>query len=90
MPPLVAAPGKTMKLLAPILAIVLLIVFEEPLPISIIAITAATPIIMPNIVRVVRIGLRRMALSAVRSIRIMRNNLIFYFYQSSVIKPSLM
>jgi hypothetical protein len=38
---------------------------DEPAPISIIAMTAPTPITMPNVVSIARIGLRRRAFMAV-------------------------
>ena len=60
-PPLDAVPGRTSRLLAPVLAIVFAIAAEEPFPISIIAITAAIPITMPRIVRAERVTLRRSA-----------------------------
>ena len=42
---------------------------EEPAPISIMAMTAATPMTMPSVVSMARIGLRRSAFSAVRIVR---------------------
>jgi hypothetical protein len=39
---------------------------EEPAPISIMAMTAPTPITMPKVVNIARIGLRRNAFIAVR------------------------
>lgn len=49
---------------APIFSIELLIDCEEPLPISIIVITAAMPITMPSVVSSARVGLRSSALNA--------------------------
>ncbi len=68
-PPLDAVPGKTARLLAPMLAMVFWIALDEPLPISIMAMTAATPMIMPSVVRAARRTLRRRPFSAVRNIR---------------------
>jgi hypothetical protein len=42
---------------------------EEPAPISIMAITAPTPMMIPRAVNMVRIGLRRNAVIALRTAR---------------------
>jgi hypothetical protein len=42
---------------------------EDPVPISIMAMTAPTPITMPRVVSNARIGLRRSALKAVHAVR---------------------
>jgi hypothetical protein len=42
---------------------------EEPAPISIIAITAPTPIMIPRAVNMARIGVRRNAVIALRTAR---------------------
>src|SRR5262245_1017760 len=60
-PPLAAVPGKISRLLAPMLAMVLAIEDDEPLPISIIAMTAAMPMTMPRMVSAERVMLRRRA-----------------------------
>ena len=65
MPLLVAVPGMTSTTLAPMLEIAFWTAAEEPAPISIMAITAATPITMPSVVKSARIGLRRSAFIAV-------------------------
>ncbi len=67
-PPLEAVPGRTSRLLAPMLAMVCWMAVEEPCPISIMAMTAATPMMMPRVVRAARRTLRRRPFSAVRSI----------------------
>jgi hypothetical protein len=64
-PPLDAAPGLIFRTLAPMLEIALRIAAEEPAPISIIAMTAPTPMTMPNVVSIARMGLRRRAFNAV-------------------------
>jgi len=68
-PPLEAAPDWTSRLSAPMLAIVFCMVAFEPWPISIMVITALTPMITPNAVNAERILFRRNALSAVRNVR---------------------
>jgi hypothetical protein len=42
---------------------------EEPAPISIMAMTAATPITMPRVVSMARMGLRNNPLRAIRKVR---------------------
>jgi hypothetical protein len=69
-PPLVTWPGKIISTFAPILEMVFSICSEEPLPISIIAMTAPTPMMMPRHVRMDRVTFRCSALSAERSVRI--------------------
>ena len=64
-PPLAAVPGWMRRLLAPMLAIDFWMAFDEPLPISIMAITAPTPMTMPRVVNAARMGLRRSARKAV-------------------------
>ena len=73
-PPLAAVPGKTRRLLAPMLAMVAWMALDEPLPISIMAMTAATPMTMPRVVRAARMMLRRRPCSAVRSIHWSRSH----------------
>ena len=68
-PPLEAVPGKIIMLSAPMLATVFWMALLEPWPISIIAITAPTPMTMPRVVSTARITLRRSARSAVLSVR---------------------
>ena len=68
-PPLAAVPGRTSRTLAPMLAMVFWMAAEEPAPISIMAMTAPTPMTMPSVVSMARIGLRRSALKAVRAVR---------------------
>jgi hypothetical protein len=68
-PPLAAVPGTTNKTLAPMVAMVFRIAAEEPVPISIMAMTAPTPMTMPRVVNSARIGLRRSAVMAVRAVR---------------------
>jgi len=68
-PLLVAVPGMISTTLAPMLEMDFWTAAEEPAPISIMAITAATPIMMPSVVSKARIGLRRRARSAVRMVR---------------------
>jgi hypothetical protein len=65
-PPLEAVPGMTSTTLAPMVEIDFWIADEEPAPISIMAITAPTPMMMPRVVNIARIGLRRNALIALR------------------------
>jgi len=67
-PALDAVPGMIMRVLAPMLEIVCFIAEEEPLPISIIVMTAEIPMIIPSIVRIDRMMFLRIALSAVRRI----------------------
>ena len=56
-------------MLAPMLAMVFWMAAEEPSPISIMAMTAPTPMTMPSVVSMARIGLRRSAVMAVRTVR---------------------
>jgi len=60
--------------LAPILAMVALMALAEPLPISIMAMTAATPITMPSVVRAARMMLRLRPCRAVRTIHSSRSH----------------
>ena len=69
MPALDAVPGWTSRLLAPMLAMVCWMAVEDPLPISIMAMTAATPMMMPRVVNTERMTLRRRACTAIRSVR---------------------
>ena len=64
--PRCGAPGKTATVLAPILVTVTAIAFEAPRLISIMAMTAATPMITPSIVSIVRMTLRCKACNAIR------------------------
>ncbi len=64
-PPLEAAPGKINRLFAPMLEMVFWMAADEPLPISIIAMTAAMPMMIPSVVRIARMTLRLRALVAV-------------------------
>ena len=68
-PPLEAVPGCTSSMLAPMLAMVCLTAVEEPCPISTMAMTAATPMMMPSVVSVERMTLRRSALTAMMNVR---------------------
>ena len=68
-PPLDAVPGCTNKLFAPILAIVLRIAVDDPWPISIMAITAAMPMMIPRHVKTERMTFRLRAWRAIRSVR---------------------
>ena len=68
-PPLVAAPDWIIRLLAPMLAMLFCSAVLDPSPISIMAITAPTPMITPRAVKAERILLRRKALNAVRKVR---------------------
>ena len=68
-PPLEAAPGCTSRMLAPMLAIVCCSASFEPCPISIMAMTAATPIRMPSVVRADRVLLRVSAFKATVRVR---------------------
>ncbi len=69
MPPLAAVPGMTSSTLAPILAMLLRMAADEPAPISIMAMTAPTPMTIPSVVSSARMGLRMSAIRAVRSTR---------------------
>ena len=73
-PPLEAVPGKINRLLAPILAMVAWMALDEPLPISIMAMTAATPMTMPSVVKAARMTLRLRPCSAVRTIHWSRSH----------------
>ena len=66
-PPLEAVPGMISRLFAPMLAMVCWMAVEEPRPISIMAITAATPMMIPRVVRAARRTLRRSPFRAVCS-----------------------
>ena len=68
-PPLAAVPGSTSRTLAPMVAMVFRMAADEPVPISIMAITAPTPMTMPRVVSRARIGLRPRAVMAVRAVR---------------------
>src|SRR5262245_28825704 len=57
-------------MLAPMLAMVCLTADEEPWPISIMAMTADTPMTMPKVVRAERMMLRRRAFKAIFSVRL--------------------
>ncbi len=59
------------------LAIVCFTAVDEPLPISIIVMTAPTPMMMPRVVNTERMTLRRSALTAMRMVRY-----IFFMDQS--------
>ena len=61
-------PGRTSAELAPIFSMDLRIDVLEPLPISIIVITAAMPITMPSVVSAARVGLRRSAFRATMTV----------------------
>ena len=62
---MLTAAGTITRVFAPRLAMVRWMAMDAPLPISIIVITAATPMTMPSIVSIVRMTLRRSALKAV-------------------------
>ena len=62
-PPVDAAPGITSRLFAPMLAMVFCTARLLPWPISVMAITAATPMTMPSVVNAERMTLRRSARS---------------------------
>src|SRR5207302_11300744 len=66
-PPLLTAPGMTMTRLAPRLSICASTAACAPEPIAIEVITAPTPMMMPSIVKMDRVALRRMACRATRS-----------------------
>ena len=70
-PDCVATPGKIMRKLVPSDEICAWIAACEPWPTAIIAITQATPMMMPSIVSAERILLRPIALSP--TLRIVRN-----------------
>ena len=57
--PFMAAPGRISRLLAPMLAMVFSKALREPSPISVMAMTAPTPMITPSPVRIDRILFRR-------------------------------
>ena len=57
-PPLAAVPGMISRLLAPMLAMVFCTAMLEPWPISVMAMTAATPMMMPSVVSAERMTLR--------------------------------
>jgi hypothetical protein len=64
-PLMLTAPGMITRVLAPMLAMVRWMAIVVPLPISIIEMTAATPMTIPNVVSIVRITLRQRAPKAV-------------------------
>ncbi len=66
--PVMAAPGRINRLLAPMLAMVRSRAAREPCPISVMAMTAATPMMTPSPVSAERILFRLRAPSAVRSV----------------------
>jgi hypothetical protein len=68
-PALEAAPGLKFRTLAPIVEIDFRIAEEEPAPISIMAITDPTPMMMPRAVNMARIGFRPNAVIALRTVR---------------------
>ena len=68
-------PGMTITELAPIFSMDCRMEVLEPLPISIIVITAAIPMMMPNIVSMVRVGLRLSDISDILIVVVVR---IFY------------
>jgi hypothetical protein len=68
-PPLDAVPGWTRRLLAPMLLMVCWTAVEEPWPMFSMAMTAATPMMMPRAVSDDRITLRRSARRAVIRVR---------------------
>jgi hypothetical protein len=68
-PPLEAAPGLKSRTLAPMVEMDFRIADEDPAPISIIAITAPTLMMMPRAVNMARIGLRHNAVIALRTAR---------------------
>jgi hypothetical protein len=69
MPALMAEPGMITMVFAPMLSKDLAMAEEEPLPISIIAITAPTPMTMPKVVRSERRGFLRKARKAETRVR---------------------
>ena len=69
-PPLDAVPGRIMRLFAPMLAMVCWMAVDDPRPISIMAMTAATPMMMPSVVRAARMTFRRRPMRAVLSMRL--------------------
>jgi hypothetical protein len=68
-PALEAAPGLKFRTLAPIVEMDFWIAEEEPAPISIMAITAPTPMMIPRAVNMARIGFRPNAVIAIRTTR---------------------
>ena len=68
-PPLDAVPGMICNRFAPMLAIDCFMRLDDPLPISITAITAAMPMMMPSAVRTERKIFRRSATSADVTVR---------------------
>jgi len=67
--PISEALGSICNTLAPSDAMLCWIAYEDPCPISIIAMTAAIPMMMPRHVNTDRIAFRRNACSAVRKVR---------------------
>ncbi|MGC4033997.1 MAG: hypothetical protein QM754_20140 [Tepidisphaeraceae bacterium] len=72
MPLALLLPGKIIRLLAPIELICFWIIALEPLPTSIMAMTAPTPITIPSVVSTARNTLRRRAMIAVLKVRMLR------------------
>src|SRR5262245_6422595 len=68
-PPDDAVPGCTSRLLAPIDWMVLATAFFDPWPMPTMAMTAATPMMMPSVVRAERMTLRLRAFRAVFRVR---------------------
>ena len=64
-----AAPAWTSKVLAPVVTSTCLIAVADPLPTSAIAISEATPMMMPRVVSTDRITLRRSERRAVTVVR---------------------
>src|SRR3990167_5550220 len=74
-----SAPGRTVIILDPILEICFLMLSFEPSPMASIAITEATPIMIPSIVKKVLILLSTMAFQAIlNKFRILM--LVFFFW----------
>ena len=69
MPPLEAAPDRTMSVFAPMLAMLFCMAAFDPWPISIMAMTAPTAMITPRALRADRILFRRKASMAVMNVR---------------------
>ncbi len=68
-PAMFMAPGRITTVLAPMLAMVRRMASLAPLPISIMVITAATPMIMPRVVKAARMILWRNAREAIFNVR---------------------
>ncbi len=67
-PPVLMLPGKMVIMFVPADLICSSICAWAPVPMATIAMTAATPMIIPSIVKAVRILLRPSALNAIRSV----------------------